>query len=162
MVKRIFLPWLALLGGSLGTSACGVKDLDFTFASGGQGGKTSGAGGNQGSGANGGAANGGAADGGASDPGVPFTCHAGERRCTGNTPEECSDDGAWVPDKPCSGTDKVCTGAGTCASYLLVNAGIEALGLRPEESGLVLKRQTLASTRRSCGASGLCVTGAIR
>lgn len=157
MVKRIFLPLFALLGGSLATSACGVKDLDFTFATGGQGGKTPGAGGNQSNGADGGAANGGAPD-----PSVPFTCHAGERRCNGNTPEECSDDGAWVADKPCSGSDKVCTGAGTCASYLLVNAGIETLGLRPEESGLVLKRHTLASAQRSCGASGLCVTGAIR
>ena len=155
MVKRILPPVFALLGGVLATSACGVKDLEFTFSNdqtGGQGGKPSGSGGNQSSGA----------DGGAADPGVPFTCHAGERRCTGNTPEECSDDGAWVPGKPCSGKDKVCTGAGICASYLLVNAGIEALGVRPKESGLVLKRQTLASSQRSCSASGLCVTGAIR
>lgn len=160
MVKRVSAPLLALLGGALATPACGVKDLDFTFANagtGGQGGSASGTGGNQGTGAVGGAA-----DGGTADPGVPFTCHAGERRCTGNTPEECNEDGEWVTGKPCSGTDKVCTGAGICASYSLVNAGIDALGLRPKESGLVLKRQTLASTKRSCSASGLCVTGAIR
>jgi hypothetical protein len=155
MVTRVLPLLFAVLGGALATSACGVKDLDFTFShaqAAGQGGKTSGTGGNQSGGA----------DGSAGDPSVPFTCHAGERRCTGNTPEECSDDGAWVPDKPCSGKDKVCTGAGICAAYLLVNAGIDALGVRPKESGLTLKRQTLASTPRSCSASGLCVTGAIR
>jgi hypothetical protein len=165
MVKRVLAPLLALLSGALVTSACGVKDLDFTFSNsgaGGQGGKTSGNAGNQsGGGGDSGGGDGGGGDGGG-DTSVPFTCHAGERRCTGNTPEECSEEGAWVAEKPCSGTDKVCSGAGTCASYLLVNAGIEALGLRPKESSLVLKRQTLAATRRSCSASGLCVTGAIR
>jgi hypothetical protein len=142
-----------LLGIAWATSACGVKDLDFTFLGsvGGQGGKPSAAGGNHGAG-----------DGGAADPGVPFTCHAGERRCKDNTPEECSEDGAWVSERACSGNDKVCTGAGVCAAYLLVSAGIDALGMRPTEPRLVLKRQTLASAKRSCSATGICVTGAIR
>ena len=154
MVRRSGPALGALLLGALWVSACGVKDLDFTYAAAGG----SGHGGAQGSGN---AAPGG--DGSAGEPDVPLTCRAGQKRCLDDTtPEVCTPEGDWLAGKPCSGRNKVCTGAGVCAPYLLVNAGIDGLGVRPKESKLVLKRQTLSSYGRSCGKSGKCVTGGIQ
>lgn len=160
MVKRTGPLLGALLLGALSVGACGVKDLDITYASAGG----SGQGGKHAGGGNGNAA-GGSGDGGGEGEDVPLTCKAGVKRCSSdntNTPEVCTEDGDWVPTKPCSGSNKVCTGAGVCASFLLVNAGIDSLGARPKESKLILKRQTLSSYGRSCGKSGKCVTGGIQ
>lgn len=140
---------LALLLGA--ASACGVKDFDFTYgAGGGADAGAAGKGASAGSGAGGTAAE------------VPTQCRDGEKRCSGDTPQTCDENGDWQDGEACRGTSPVCTGAGVCASYRLVNAGIDSLGARPPEKKIVIKRQTLASSARVCAKAGVCVTGAIR
>lgn len=132
---------LAILLGAV--SACGVKDLDFTYASGGSSGASA-------SGGSAGAAN-----------EVPTSCREGQKRCSGDTPQTCDADGEWQDGKACS-SNQACTGAGVCAPYRLVDAGIDSLGQRPPEKKIVIKQQTLASSPRLCAKSGVCITGAIK
>jgi hypothetical protein len=139
----------ALLAVVLGAvSACGVKDLDFSYANAGGSSNSAGA-----------SATGGSAGAAAE---VPTSCREGEKRCAGNTPQTCDEDGEWQDGKACSGKNETCTGAGVCAPFRLVNAGIDSLGLRPPEKKIVIKQQTLASSPRLCAKSGVCITGAIR
>jgi hypothetical protein len=129
--------------------ACGVKDLQLTYSE-----------------AKSGASSGGkaASEGGTDSGGEPSAvviCPRGQMRCSGNTPQTCNGSGEWVSGTECAGKT-VCTGAGVCAAYRLVNAGIDGLGVRPAEKTPILKEQTLSSAPRRCGASGICVTGGIK
>lgn len=91
-------------------------------------------------------------------------CDPGERRCDGDTPEVCKAD-AWIPEEPCDAATQACSGAGVCAAFRLVDAGIGTFGQRPAEpvagAKLILKSQTLSAAPRACSTK-LCITGDLR
>lgn len=88
------------------------------------------------------------------------SCASGARQCEGNTPQLCLSS-AWVDETACDGVREVCTGAGVCASFKLLDAGIVSLAnpVRGEDSSL--KQHTLSVGRSSCGAN-YCLSGEIR
>jgi hypothetical protein len=143
--------WLcALLVGGLSTVGCAITDAGHPAV-----------GGDSGVGANNGASGGGAsASGGAGTDGA---CEAGSRRCAGDTPQTCQSDGSWQAEAPCK-ADQACSGAGVCAAFRLVQAGINTFAEQPapaEGAPLVLKEQTLMAAPRAC-ATNLCITGDLR
>lgn len=167
MIKRSWVSLSAsLLLGAATATACGVKDLPFTYAEGegpGQGKSGSGGQGNSGSDGQGGS-NGqgvsGANEGGERSPALP--CHENEKRCSGNVPETCDDAGIWHSGEACGGDKPLCTGGGVCAAFLLLNAGITELGVRPaEQPTVILYEQRLSSHATSC-VSDVCMAGGIR
>jgi len=133
-------------------AACGgVNDV--------QTGHTAGSGGSSGS--DGSSGSGGiTSNGGANTDGV---CDDGERRCDGEVPQACQS-GKWVPEAACK-TSEACSGAGVCAAFRLVGAGIGSFAARPAEpvpgATLILKEQTLSAAPRVCNDQ-LCITGDLR
>ena len=107
------------------------------------------------------AAGGKRASGGAS---ADLGCEPASRRCSADTPQACSADGTWADESACP-VGQACSGAGVCAVFRLVSAGIGTLGERPAEpvSGatLILKEQTLSAAPRAC-SDKLCITGDLR
>jgi hypothetical protein len=88
-------------------------------------------------------------------------CEDGDRDCSGNIPRQC-DDGEWIEEDECAGTNKVCTGKGVCSPFRLLAAGIDTFGIRPAETAqYVLKEQTLSAVQRVCKGD-YCITGSVR
>ncbi len=146
---------VALFLAMLATSACGgVSDVKTNHSDGTAGDADT-------AGTAGTGATAGTSSGGANTDGV---CQPGERRCDGDTPQACKTD-AWIPEAPCDSKTQACTGAGVCAAFRLLDAGIGTLGERPAEpvagAKLILKSQTLSAVPRVCTAK-LCITGDVR
>ena len=146
---KAWTPWswgALLLCASAMVAACGgVNDV--------QTGHTAGSGGDSGSGGN-------PSNGGANTDGV---CEDGERRCDGDVPQACQAS-KWTPETACK-VDEACSGAGVCAAFRLVGAGIGSFGERPAEpvagASLILKEQSLSAAPRVCNDQ-LCITGDLR
>jgi len=90
----------------------------------------------------------------------PSCAPEGSRRCSGDVPQVCRNQD-WVSENKCSGATRACTGAGVCAGFKLTHAGIDALGRRETEPGLVLKEQTLSAAPRACSQK-FCVTATVK
>ena len=155
--QRLLGTGIALLVAGAVAPACGgVNDVNTKHSAAGAGNTgTAGPAGKTGT-----AGTAGLGAGGANTDGV---CQPGERRCDGNTPQAC-DSGAWTSEAACDSTE-ACTGAGVCAAFRLVGAGIGTFGERPAEpvagAKLILKEQTLSAAPRTCAAK-LCITGDLR
>src|SRR4051812_11979526 len=59
-------------------------------------------------------------------------CGPGTRRCSADTPQACKPNGTWADEDACP-TGQACSGAGVCAAFRLVGAGIGTFGERPAE-----------------------------
>jgi len=145
--------WLlrALIAAGISTAGCALTDSSHTAVAGGAGGADSGVGGS-GVGAR--------ASGGAGTDGA---CEAGSRRCAGDAPQTCRSDGTWKAEAACK-VDQACSGAGVCAGFRLVQAGIGTFGEQPAAlagAALVLKEQTLSAAPRACSTQ-FCITGDLR
>ena len=143
--------WLlgALIVAGISSASCAITDANHTAA-------TVGAGGD----GTGGSAVGAPASGGAGTDGA---CEAGSRRCAGDTPLTCQSDGTWNAQAACK-VDQACSGAGVCAAFRLVQAGIGTFGEQPAGPAgavLVLKEQTLSAAPRACSTQ-FCITGDLR
>jgi len=153
---------LMLISGLGAALACGDVDKPNVGlaieAAGGTGGSSDGSGGMGTGGVSGGTV--GVSTSGAGGQ-APTTCKDQSRQCAANIPQLCAGS-AWVDEPECSAGTPVCTGAGICAAFRLVNAGIDAFGVRPAETSMfVLKEQSLSMTPRACDTK-FCVTGGIR
>jgi len=143
------------------TLACGGVDKpNVGIAADATGGATTGGAQNTMGGSGGAVSSGGMAMGGTGGQ-APAPCTNDAKQCAVNEVQVCQN-GAWVKLADCGGATPVCSGAGVCASYRLVNSGIDVFAVRPPENPqYVLKEQSLSMTARSCGAA-YCVTGGIR
>ena len=95
--------------------------------------------------------------------GTDGACEAGSRRCAGDTPQTCQADGRWQAEATCKAA-QACSGAGVCAAFRLVQAGISTFGEQPVPAAgapLILKEQTFSAAPRAC-ANNLCITGDLR
>jgi hypothetical protein len=144
-----------VLSAGLTASACGgVSDVNTKHSSGGSGG--SGGGPASGAGAAGEASN-------AGDGNTDGACEDGERRCDGDVPQACQA-GVWTSETACA-KNEACSGAGVCAAFRLLGAGIGTFGERPAEpvagAALILKEQSLSAAPRVCNDK-FCITGDVR
>ena len=88
-------------------------------------------------------------------------CATDSRRCEGETPQACVD-GAWMSEAVCSGSASLCTGAGICAEFRLLDAGVVSLTPpRADGAGPLLRAHAVSSVPRLCSAN-YCVSGEIR
>jgi hypothetical protein len=139
-----------LVFGLISNAGCAITDSNHTAT-----------GGDSSVGANGSVGGAGAtASGGAATDGA---CEAGSRRCAGDTPETCQSGGTWKANDACK-VGQACSGAGVCADFRLVQAGIGTFGEQPAApagASLVLKEQTLTAAPRAC-SNDFCITGDLR
>jgi hypothetical protein len=85
-------------------------------------------------------------------------CSAGERRCQGDLPQTCDQNGQWLDGTRCASPTPTCSG-GICAPFRL-SGGINPLGVRPAAGAMRLKDDALEQTPRLCNTQ-LCVSGGI-
>lgn len=88
------------------------------------------------------------------------SCVGGARQCEGNTPQMCLNS-AWVDETSCDGVIEVCTGAGVCAPFKLLDAGIVTVASPAAAESSPLKRHTLTVGQRICDPD-YCMSGEIR
>lgn len=88
------------------------------------------------------------------------SCAAGARQCERDTPQMCLNS-AWVDEPSCDGVSEVCTGAGVCASFRLLDAGIVTVQSPAGGAGSALKKHTLSVGHRICGPN-YCMSGEIQ
>jgi hypothetical protein len=153
-------PALALIAAAfawLGAVACSSSATNSTSSvpNDAGSGAAGGAGGSAGSGGVGGGTGGSS---GSAGTGGAGGCSAGERRCQGDLPQSCDQNGQWLDGTRCTPPTPTCS-AGICAPFR-VRGGINPLGVRPAANAIRLNDEALEHTPRLCNTQ-LCVSGGI-
>jgi hypothetical protein len=63
-------------------------------------------------------------------------CLPGNKRCQGNTPEECSEDGQWASGEACPEASPICASGASCLGIAGVTAGYRATCARFQDGSL--------------------------